>query len=500
MTPLYDSAAVREVERAAFARRPSFALMRDAGGAVAVEAAKMIARKRAKALAIAGPGNNGGDALVAAAVLKKRGWGIDVVLCAGKNKLPPDAAQALQQWRGSVVTLGDFLRAPGDGYDIAIDGLLGIGVNRPLGGEYSKLAKLINAAPFPVLSIDAPSGVNTDTGGGESIFAARTVTFFADKIGLRTGKGKAAAGEVVVCDLNEKMTLPPRGMMHNSLDDFNFACLRRRADGHKGDYGTVFVIGGNEGMLGALALASRACARLGAGKVFAMPLAKNAPACDFIAPEVMWRKFGNVKAAADVIAIGVGLGVNAEAKKTMKKAMSPPLPLVIDADALNLLAADEALKRQVKKRKAPTIITPHPAEAARLLKCQTSKVQNDRIAAATTLAKQTNAIAVLKGAGTIVSSPSGEWTICAAGNPGLAQAGSGDVLTGMIAALLAQTKDATFSARAGVYLHAAAADELSRTNGEIGLNINNIAPTAAKLLNQIKPPPFGRGQGAGTQL
>ena len=484
MTPLYDSAAVREVERAAFARRPSFALMRDAGGAVAKEAAKMIARKRAKALAIAGPGNNGGDALVAAAILKKRGWGIDVVLCGGKDKLPPDASKALRQWRGSVVTLGDFLRAPGDGYDIAIDGLLGIGVNRALDGNYRKLAKLINSAPFPVLAIDAPSGVNADTGGGgECIFAARTVTFFADKIGLRTGKGRAAAGEVVVCDLNEKMTLPPRGILQDSASDFNFARMQRRGDGHKGDYGTVFVIGGNEGMLGALALASRACVRLGAGKVFAMPLAKDAPGYDFIAPEVMWRKFDNIN-APDVIAVGVGLGVNAEAKRTIKKAVSSPCPLVIDADGLNLLAADAMLKREIKKRKSATIITPHPAEAARLLKCETSKVQNDRITAATTLAKQTNAIAVLKGVGTIVSSPSGEWTICAAGNPGLAQAGSGDVLTGIIAALLAQTKDAIFSARAGVYLHAAAADELSRTNGEIGMNINNIAPTAAKLLNQ----------------
>ena len=489
MIPVYSIAAVREMERAALLRRRPFALMRAAGVAVAAQSRKMTAKGKAiKALAIAGPGNNGGDALVAAAELRKHKWQVDVILCQPKKQLPPDAAAALRLWQkdgGKVLIPADMINGSLDigGYDIIIDGIFGIGGKRPLGGDYGKMAQMLNAAAAKVIAIDVPSGINADSGGGEEcIMATQTITFFAAKAGLYTGKGIAAAGEVAVCTLGGKINAAADGMVLDSIDDLPFAMLRRRKDSHKGDYGSACLIGGAAGMTGALALASRACVRLGAGKVAAVALAPNRPAFDTMAPEVMWQSPPvNVKKHS-VIGIGVGLANNAAAKKMMAQMTASILPLVVDADGLNILAADSALRRKFCCRKGAKIITPHPAEAARLLECTTAQVQSDRIAAAKMLAQQTGAQTLLKGAGSVMASPDGEWMLCGVGNAGLAQGGSGDVLTGMIVALLAQSGDVRFALNAGCYLHSAAADVLAR-DGYIGMDITAIAKTAAMLLN-----------------
>lgn len=501
MTPLYSTAAVRRAELSALARRRAapFSLMRKAGMAVARAAQRMTTKQKPKMLALAGPGNNGGDALVAAAALRAKGWRADVILCAKPKR--EDAVRALQLWqKGGGKTMTPASLTTGDidanGYDVIIDGLFGIGGNRPMSGEYATMAKKTNAANAKVLAIDVPSGINADTGGGgECIMATQTITFFADKPGLHTGKGIAAAGKVIICTLGEEMKDAPMGAVVDSAADLTFGILRRRADGHKGDYGSVCIIGGDDGMAGALALAARACVRLGAGKVRAMPLCDNPPAFDTAAPEVMWQKptaassaFANGEYAA--IAIGTGLGKSAIAKRLMMQAAASTIPLVVDADGLNLIAADDKLRRRFAARKGEKIITPHPAEAARLLGCTTAQVQEDRITAAKLLAKQTGAYTILKGAGTIVASPKGEWQITGGGNPGLAQGGSGDVLTGMTVALLAQTKNAPFAAAASTYLHATAADQLAKANnGVIGININKIPPTATKTLNTILQKP-----------
>ncbi|MGI9337193.1 MAG: NAD(P)H-hydrate dehydratase [Gammaproteobacteria bacterium] len=495
MTPLYNIAAVREAESAALARRAHapFSLMRMAGLAVADAARKMITKKKPTALILAGPGNNGGDALVAAAALQKHHWRVDAVLC--QKPAQPDALRALRLWKESggktitaeSLTSGDLDIAK---YDIIIDGIFGIGGKRPLSGKYAKVAKAANTAAAKVLAIDIPSGINADTGGGgECIMATQTITFFANKPGLHTGKGAAASGEVITCTLGEKMTSAPDGMMINAIGDINFSHLRRQKDGHKGDYGNICFIGGDDGMTGALALAARACIRLGGGKVRAAPLCQNPPAFDTAAPEVMWQKPPVTAKQYSVIAIGTGLGKSAAAKKSMTQmtisAAASSIPIVADADGLNILAADDKLRQKFAARPGAKVITPHPAEAARLLKCTTTKVQNNRIAAAIALAKQTNAQTALKGAGTIMASPNGEWQLCGGGNPGLAQGGSGDILTGMIAALLAQTKDAAFAMRAGCYLHAAAADQMAKEGGGyIGMDINAIAAAAATIINR----------------
>ena len=342
------------------------------------------------------------------------------------------------------------------------------------------MAKL--AAAAKVIAIDVPSGINADSGGGERMHNGNTNdNFFCRQSRALYRKGIAAAGEVAVCTLGGKINAAADGMVL-PIDDLPFAMLRRRKDSHKGDYGSACLIGGAAGMTGALALASRACVRLGAGKVAAVALAPNRPAFDTMAPEVMWQSPPvNVKKHS-VIGIGVGLANNAAAKKMMAQMTASILPLVVDADGLNILAADSALRRKFCCRKGAKIITPHPAEAARLLECTTAQVQSDRIAAAKMLAQQTGAQTLLKGAGSVMASPDGEWMLCGVGNAGLAQGGSGDVLTGMIVALLAQSGDVRFALNAGCYLHSAAADVLAR-DGYIGMDITAIAKTAAMLLN-----------------
>lgn len=260
--------------------------------------------------------------------------------------------------------------------------------------------------------------------------------------------------------------------------------LRRNKNAHKGNFGAAVVAGGADGMVGALVLATRAAVRLGAGKVFAFCAANHPPPFDVDCPETMWRRaeelpqFGN----AACIAAGPGLGTKKSAAEILRAAIRSSARLVLDADALNILARDKTLAKEFAERKTASVVTPHPAEAARLLGQKTAAILEDRIGAAKKLAKQFNTVAVLKGAGTVVAD-NNEWAVCGAGNPGLAQAGSGDVLTGMLAALLAQSGDAVFAARAAVWLHGAAADELAK-DGEIGLDINKLPQTAAKLLNR----------------
>ena len=469
------------MERAAFAQEESFAVMRRAGAAVAGHVLQMLRGDSRPVLILAGPGNNGGDAFVAAAILRDAGAKVCVAFAGDEKKLPPDAARAFAKWRENG---GEIARdIPAADYALAIDGLFGIGLSRAPEGNAAKWIRQIRTVP--TLAIDAPSGINGDTGAacGDFVCAARTITFFAAKPGLYTGDGAAAAGDVAVEDLGCADFPPPCGVLLNSAAGLNLQKLRRQKNAHKGACGIAAIVGGAAGMTGALILAARAAVRLGAGKVFALSAA-SPPLYDFVCPEIMWRCAAELPqfAAAECIAIGPGLG--AENVAAVRTATETSAPLVADADALNILAADGELATRFAKRGHPSVITPHPGEAARLLGVSAAEIHSDRIGAAKNLAQKYNAIAVLKGAGTIIANPNGKWAICAAGNPGLAQAGAGDVLTGMLAALVAQTGDAEFAARGAVFLHAAAADEVAKTGGEIGTDLNALPFVAAKILNR----------------
>ena len=481
MLPLYHTAAIRAMERLLFARENSFAVMRRAGVAVAQRALALAGDNSRPILVVAGPGNNGGDAFIAAQTLRETGRKVHMVFLGESKKLSADARQALTQW-GETPT-AEIIP---DDYALIIDGIFGIGLKRPPQGIFAATVQEINAMRCPILAIDVPSGIDNDSGAapGGAVVADETITFFAAKPGLHTGEGIHCAGKVMVENLGftatDKAALPSGWLMDAAPDMLR---LRRAQNTHKGNYGALAVVGGDAGMLGAVALATRAAVRLGAGKVYAVALDAKVPPFDFVAPEVMWRRADSpwAELPLQAAAIGVGLGVSDVAAALLKQTMELPLPLVVDADGLNLLAADQSLGDVLAARQTPTILTPHPAEAARLLHCETAAVAADRIGAAKMLAAKFRAAVILKGAGSVIIDDD-NWCICAAGNPGLAQAGAGDVLTGFVGALLAQTQDAMFAARAAAWLHAAAADKLAKEDGKIGLNINSLGKTAAQLL------------------
>jgi hydroxyethylthiazole kinase-like uncharacterized protein yjeF len=255
---------------------------------------------------------------------------------------------------------------------------------------------------------------------------------------------------------------------------------------HKGRAGSVGVLGGADGMVGAAVLAGRAALKLGAGKVFLGLLTEDPPAVDYSQPELMLRTPRELLEAGMItaFAIGPGMGTVKSAEQLLREALDASVPLVLDADALNLIAASKTLQARLPKRSAPAVLTPHPAEAARLLGCSTDSVQTDRLKAAQELARRYHAVVALKGNGSIIASPDASWRINSSGNPGMAAAGMGDVLTGMIAALLAQGADASAAAAAGVWLHGAAADALVRDGaGPIGLSASELIEPARALLN-----------------
>ena len=350
--------------------------------------------------------------------------------------------------------------------DWIVDGLFGIGLKRPLDGVYSDAVKAIataRASGAQVLALDVPSGVDADTGAtldDAVVHADFTLTFIANKPGLVTGPALDYVGELHLATLG--VQVPPQLNTAHLLSSRYLAAVQRttQANAHKGSHGTCVIIGGATGMLGATLLASSAAMRAGAGKVKVGWLAEPHPLVDPLMPEVM---MGNaaawVNVDCDAVVIGCGLGVSGAAVRTLKSALRRDLPTVIDADALNLIAQSAELATLVQRRKAPTIFTPHPAEAARLLGCSTADVQRDRFRAAHDLATGYRCIAVVKGAGTVVSDGT-TTTVNGTGNPLLATAGTGDVLAGMLGALLAQGFDAATAARLGVCMHGAAADAL----------------------------------------
>ena len=488
---LLRTTAIRNLEEAAIARGEP--LMERAGLAAANMARGMLKDAThfpARVLVLAGPGNNGGDAMEVAVHL--RDWGLAVAVCfAGDaDRLPQDAARAHAKWRSRENSV--VLRAPpppGD-YDLVIDGLFGIGLTRPLRAPYADWIAAVNEAPTPVLSLDVPSGLDADTGRvmGAAIEATRTLTFIADKPGLHTLSGPDHAGLIEVAALQQRFAAPGLGESGSLIgpDDF-LACLKpRQLNSHKGSYGTLGVIGGSVGMTGAAFLAARAGLHLGAGKVFIGFVDPDAPQFDPMQPELMLRPEAAVlDMALTAAVIGPGMGMSPTAKKTLAKAIALPCPIVLDADALNLVAADPALQSAIAKRGGATLMTPHPLEAARLLGGTTPRIQEDRIASAARLADLYKAIVVLKGAGSVIASPRGRWWINASGNPGMASGGMGDVLSGIAGALLAQGFPAEATLQCAVHLHGVAADALVTEGfGPAGLTASESIIAARRVYNQ----------------
>lgn len=493
--PLYSVDQLRGIERSALSVLPSYTLMQRAGQAAAFKAFELLgSQSHGKALLVlAGPGNNGGDALEAACHLSRRGCIITVLHFADAQKLPADAACAYDRAKKAGMQFADTAAwrdvIDSNQWSLIIDGLFGIGMRRTIDEELRAVVDTVNTLSCPLLALDVPSGLDADTGnvsGGIAIRATHTITFIGDKPGLHTCDGRDYAGEITVADLHiDRALLPAPTAWLSAPDMFAGSLHARRHGSHKGSYGDCIVIGGAQGMSGAAILAARAAAKCGAGRVFAAFLC-SPPAYDPMHPELMCRLAREMPLARGALVVGTGLGVSPDAHKIVAKALHADAPLVFDADALNLIAQDTGLQTMLRARGKPTLLTPHPLEAARLLAWSTAQVQADRMAAGRELAARFNAIVALKGSGTVIAQPDGSIAINPTGNPALATGGTGDVLAGICGALLAQGWSATHAALGAVWLHGHAADELVRQGtGPIGLVASELIVEVRRALNTL---------------
>ena len=486
--PVYRTADIRDLEARALVGLQPPGLMKRAGLAAAQIARDLATGGGRGVLVIAGPGNNGGDAFVLARHLKSWCFNVSVVFAGDASALSPDAKAAYGAWHDCGGTTQSDIPAGGR-WDLVIDGLFGIGLQRDLGGVHADLVNTINSLGVTVLALDMPSGLDSDTGRvlGCAVRANHTATFIGLKPGLLTLDGPDHCGEIHLCtlDLDTAALLPAPGATVGS--EVTASVLpARHANSHKGDYGSLGIIGGAPGMVGAALLAGRAAINLGAGRVYVGLLGADSSGVDPLQPELMLRTADEALKLdhLNCLAVGPGLGQSTDAHHVLAAALQAKLPLVLDADALNLIAFDAGLQQLLNQRSSATILTPHPAEAARLLASTTAAVQADRITAATGLASRYRSDVVLKGAGSICALPDGKWFINTSGNPGMASAGMGDVLTGIIAALLAQGADPLDAMLAGTHLHGAAADALVAAGcGPIGLTAGEIIASARRLLN-----------------
>ena len=484
---LFAAAQVRELDRRAIEQGgiPARELMQRAG-----EAAWNIALAQwpsaGRVLVLCGAGNNAGDGYVVAELALRQGRTVMLLALGESARLPTAAAEM----RARFLKAGgeeDIFRGTLPAADLIVDALLGTGLDRPLTGDWLSVVQAVNASGTPVLSLDIPTGLQADTGAelGAAVRATITVSFIALKAGLFTGAGPECCGLLRFDDLKVPESLyagmAPRALRLRSSGMRELSLPRRRRDAHKGDYGHVLVIGGDHGMAGAVRLAAEAALRCGAGLVSVATRADHIGGLLSALPEAMARGVESPEdlapliARASIVAIGPGLGQGVWGKALFQQVLASSLPLVVDADALNILAT-------MPRKRAEWVLTPHPGEAARLWGTDTAAVQHDRYAAVEHLSRRFGAVTVLKGSGSLVAAPGETTAVCTAGNPGMAAPGMGDVLTGVIAALVAQGLPLADAARMGVYIHASAGD-LAARQGERGLMARDLMEPLHRLVN-----------------
>lgn len=488
---LYSVAQLRAIERAAYADLEPGTLMRRAGAAAASYALELLGDRRdLPVLLLAGPGNNGGDALEMAAVLAEAGIDATVLFPPGQQESSPEAASAHERAREGTVGFIDML-PPDAQWGLVVDGLFGIGLTRPLEGEYRELARALDGMRCPVLALDVPSGLDADTGAvvgpdGVAVRATHTISFLGDKPGLHTADGRDHAGQVRVAGLGlEPALFPAPAARLGSVQAFAQWLRARRHNTHKGSFGDVAVIGGAHGMAGAAVLAARGALFAGAGRTF-VAMIDAGPGYDSVQPEIMFRPADGFEFERRTLVVGPGMGGSATAMRLLAQALDSDSPVVIDADAVNLVGASPDLLGRLAGRGAPALLTPHPLEAARLLGVTAAAIQADRLAAARQIAARTGATVILKGAGSVIAHPEGGLSINPTGNAGLATAGSGDVLSGICGALLAQGWPAWEAALGGAWIHGAAADQLvAQGVGPIGMTAGELPAAARAVLNRL---------------
>jgi NAD(P)H-hydrate epimerase len=486
---LYSAAQVRAIDAHAIGELgiSGYTLMRRAG-----EAALRYLRTRwpmaHRIVIVCGSGNNAGDGYVLARFAQAAGLTVTVLAASAPEQLRGDARQACEDFRASGGQQQAFSSAGLAAGEVIVDALLGTGLRGNVRAELLAVIRAINASGKPVFALDVPSGLDTDAGTalGAAIRAEATVTFVALKTGLFVGEGPEFAGTVFFDDL--ELAPAPQSEFAPRLTriveaEIQAALPRRRRAANKGDFGRVLIVGSGSGMPGAARLAGEACLRVGAGLTTVAVAPENVAAIAAGRPELICVGVADEAEAlataierADVIAVGPGLGRSPWARAALDAVLGSGKPLVVDADALNLLAESRADAR------AHWILTPHPGEAGRLLNTSAQEIQKDRLRALGQLIERFGGIIVLKGAGTLVGAPGRTPGLCERGNPGMATAGTGDVLTGAIAGILAQCQDPWAAARVGVLVHALAGDAAAR-GGERGVLASDLARELPHCVN-----------------
>jgi hydroxyethylthiazole kinase-like uncharacterized protein yjeF len=483
---LYTAAQVRGLDYAAIHEFgiAGYELMCRAGRVV-VDAACEQYPEKSRWLILCGPGNNGGDGYVVARLASVSGIEVTVCSLTATTGLKGDAATACDDWiahGGEVLT---WPLAADVEFDLAFDCLLGTGIEREISGEFRQAIEFLNRHESCTISVDIPSGLNADTGRvmGVAISAQSTVTFVGKKRGMYTASGPDCCGRISFDDLAipdaVDQFLPdsggPVGSLLHAGQLLRFHKPRQR-NSHKGKFGHVVAVGGINGMSGAIRLCGEAALRSGAGRVTLATDTAHSSTVNIARPELMVSgvssdsELEHILNRDQTIVVGPGLGQTTWSEALLHVCLNAGTSLLVDADALNLLALSTN-----RPERQNWILTPHPAEASRLLNCSVADIQNDRITAAQTIASQFNATTILKGCGTVVAEPSGEYAICPFGNPGMATAGSGDVLSGIVGALMAQGLSCAEAACCGVVAHAMAGDIAARNIGEMAMLAGDIS-------------------------
>jgi ADP-dependent NAD(P)H-hydrate dehydratase / NAD(P)H-hydrate epimerase len=489
---LYTAEQVRELDRIAIEEHsiPGYSLMQRAAR-FSYDVLKQHWPDANNIAVVCGSGNNAGDGYVLAKLAIEDGKQVSLINMFNAENLKGDAATAYQDLSTTNISPQNYSPSLFDGVDVIVDALFGTGLDRDIEGECCELIKLMKTSECPTISIDIPSGINADTGDtmNVAVNADVTATFIGLKQGMFTNDGLAASGVIKFHDLDVpeevyqqmKLNSGSHAASRLILEDLSKVLEPRHRNSHKGDFGHVLVVGGDAGYLGAARMAAEAAARVGAGLVSIATRSSHASLLSTVRPEIMSHAVETLEdimpliKRATVIAIGPGLGKSEWAKLLLVRVLESKLPIVIDADALNLLAEEEQASKS-------WVITPHPGEAARLLNTDTKTIQHDRFKSLDLLHEKFQGPVVLKGCGTLIADTKGELFICDAGNPGMSSGGMGDVLTGAIAGLIAQGIEINHATKLGVCLHAIAADRAA-IRGERGLLAMDLMPHLRNLVN-----------------
>ncbi|MEA3638595.1 MAG: NAD(P)H-hydrate dehydratase [Lamprobacter sp.] len=483
---LYRAEQVRALDQTAIEQQgiPAEQLMERAGAA-AFSLLRARWPKAQSLVVLAGAGNNGGDGYVLARLAHRHQLSVRVLRLGDHSRLQGAALAAADAYAALGGQAEPFQRLPPDA-ELIVDAMLGTGLERPLTGPWADAVAQSNASRAPVLALDIPSGLHADSGRvlGVAIQATASISFIGLKCGMFTGQGPDHCGEICFDALRVPALIYASEIPVARRIDWGQQMRllpRRRRSAHKGDFGYLLVVGGDRGMSGAARLAGEAALRVGAGRVAIATHPAHADLLNLGCPELMVHgvaeadELDALLQRATLVALGPGLGQDPWGRSLYARVLAANKPVVVDADALNLLA-------QAPQQRRDWVLTPHPGEAARLLGCSAAEVEADRFAALQQLQEHYGGVVVLKGAGTLIDGPGlRPVAVCIEGNPGMASAGMGDALTGIIAALIGQGMEPVLAAEAGVCLHGAAGDRAA-AQGERGLLASDLIAALQPLL------------------